>query len=344
MTRTWMEVFNPDATGRNGNGSNGHRPTAYDDDAALLDVYSRTVTQVAEKVSPSVVNVSVTSSRRVRTRSGQGFAEVPSSGSGVIVTPDGYVVTNSHVAHQANRLEVALSDGRNLSAQLVGDDPATDLAVLRIDAPDLSPTSLADSDALRVGQLVVAIGNPLGFQTTVTAGVVSAVGRSLRSQSGRLIDNVIQTDAALNPGNSGGPLVDSRGRIVGINTAVIWGAQGICFAVPSNTVRWVTALLIRDGQVRRAYLGVGAEVRRVPGTGRPGTAIGIVEVVAGSPAAYAGVRPGDVLTAIDGAPIKTVDDLYRHLTQANIGASVLLSIVRDGRTIELAATLAASSD
>ncbi|HEY3118426.1 MAG TPA: trypsin-like peptidase domain-containing protein, partial [Chloroflexota bacterium] len=223
-----------------GLGKGGGVAQAEAEDAELLDSYSRTVTRVAEEASRSVVNVSVVRKQQVRRRYGSEYADVPASGSGLIVAPDGYIVTNSHVVHGTTTADITLADGSTVPGQVVGEDPSTDLAVVRIDAPSLNATPLGDSAKLRVGQLVVAIGNPLGFQTTVTAGVVSALGRSLRSQSGRMIENVIQTDAALNPGNSGGPLVDSAGRAVGINTAIIWGAQGICFAIPSNTVRWVT--------------------------------------------------------------------------------------------------------
>lgn len=316
------------------------------DDEELLDSYSRTVTRIAQEVSPSVVNVSVVRRQPVRRRNARDYADVPSSGSGVIVTPDGYVVTNSHVVHGVGGADLALADGRTIRGQLVGEDPASDLAVLRIDVPGLVATPLGDSAKLRVGQLVVAIGNPLGFQTTVTTGVVSALGRSLRSRNGRLIDNVIQTDAALNPGNSGGPLVDSHGRVIGINTAIIWGAQGICFAIPSNTVRWVTGLLIKEGSVRRAFLGVGAEVRPVPSAnGRgPKTAVTIVEVVAGGPAEKAGVRSGDLLVAIDDSPLGTADDLYRLLSRTAVGATVALTLLRDGLTLERRATLTAAPD
>ena len=220
---------------------------------AVLDAYSAAVVAVADRVGPSVVNIAIEKDVTAQGPGGQRVYTVPGGGSGVVIAPDGYILSNSHVVHDAKNLEVTLADGRTLPARVIGDDPATDLAVIQTTAGGLPAARLGDSDSLKPGQLVIAIGNPLGFQATVTAGVVSALGRSLRSSSGRLIENVIQTDAALNPGNSGGPLVDSRGRVVGINTAIIQGAQGICFAVPVNTARWVAGLLINEGRVRRAY-------------------------------------------------------------------------------------------
>ena len=320
------------------------------DEVEALDAYSRTVVGVVDTVGPAVVKITAVHRGTARTPNGLVPYEAPGAGSGVIIAPDGYVLTNSHVVHNATRLEVGLADGRSYPATLVGDDPATDLAVIRVDATGLPAAPLGDSDRLRVGQLVVAIGNPLGFQATVTAGVVSALGRSLRGQSGRLIENVIQTSAPLNPGNSGGPLVDSRGRVVGINTAIIQGAQGICFAVPSSTARWVVGLLIRDGRVRRAFLGISGETRPL----RPYVArehgidamrgVGVVQVVSGSPADRAGVRTGDVIVSIDGAPIATVDDLQRFLGRATIGAAATLGIVRGSQYLILSATLVSAAD
>jgi S1-C subfamily serine protease len=263
------------------------------------------------------------------------------TGSGFVCAPDGFIVTNSHVVHAADQIEAALSDGRRLPASLVGDDPDTDLAVVRIHAPDLVAVSLGDSDALRVGQLVVAIGNPYGFQCTVTAGVVSALGRSFRSQTGRLLDNVIQTDAALNPGSSGGPLVDWRGEVVGVNTAVVLGAQGLCFAIAIGTVRFVVPRLIRDGRVRRGYIGLGGQTVRLP---RPlaralelpvESGVLVVTVESGGPAGQAGVREGDVLVAYDGRPVRNIDDLHRLLAEERVGLAARLTLVRRAEQLTL---------
>jgi S1-C subfamily serine protease len=327
-------------------GATGVAPRPLDDpDAEALDAYSRTVIRAVEKVGPAVVKIAATQRRLARTPRGPVPFEAPGTGSGVIITPDGYVLTNSHVVHDAIRLEVSLEDGRSFPARLVGDDPATDLAVIGIEAAGLPAAVLGDSDRLRVGQLVVAIGNPLGFQATVTAGVVSALGRSLRSESGRPIDNVIQTDAPLNPGNSGGPLVDSRGQVVGINTAIIQGAQGICFAVPANTARWVVGLLIRDGQVRRAFLGIGGEPRPLPAVvarehGLARTGVGVVSLSPGGPAEQAGIRVGDVVVAVDGVPTDSVDALMRFLSRAVPGKTATVCLVRGGQRLDLSVVLA----
>jgi len=308
---------------------------------AFLDAYSQAVITVADKVSPAVVNI------RTRGRAGP---HAEGAGSGVIIAPDGYALTNSHVVHGAGRLEATISDGRAFSARLVGDDPATDLAVITLDADGLPAAELGDSDRLRVGQLVIAIGNPLGFQATVTAGVVSALGRSLRGRGGRLIEDIIQTDAALNPGNSGGPLADSRGRTVGINTAIIQGAQGICFAIPINTARWVAGLLIKDGRVRRAYLGVAGEERRLhPSVVRRGgpavpTGVAVVNVITGSPAEAAGVRAGDVIVALDDTTVRTIDDVHRFLSRAPIGCDTQIAVLRGAERISLRAKLVAAPE
>lgn len=305
------------------------------DDAALLDAYSVAVIGAAETISPSVVNIEIRHKAADRAPTPlRGPNPLRGSGSGFIFTPDGFILTNSHVVHHADQIDVALSDGRRYPGRLVGDDPDTDLAVIRIDAPNLAAAQLGDSNGIRVGQLVVAVGNPYGFQCTVTAGVVSAMGRSLRSNSGRLIDNVIQTDAALNPGNSGGPLVNSRGEVIGVNTAIILPAQGICFAIAVNTAKFVAVRLIRDGRVRRSFLGVAGQNVSLPRSlARQlnlATASGVLvlSVEKDSPAQKGGLVEGDVVIAIDGAAIKGVDDLHTHLTDQKIGAQSELTIIR----------------
>ncbi|HTW93376.1 MAG TPA: trypsin-like peptidase domain-containing protein [Tepidisphaeraceae bacterium] len=297
-----------------------------------LDAYSRAVMRAVEAVGPSVVNI------EIRGAKGGG------SGSGFIFTPDGFVLTNSHVVHGAKAIEAALSDGRHFTAQVVGDDPDTDLAVVHIDAPTLPHASLGDSAALSVGQLVVAIGNPLGFQYTVTAGVVSATARAFRSSAGRLIDNIIQTDAALNPGNSGGPLADSRGRVVGVNTAVILPAQGLCFAIPSNTAAFVAGQLINYGRVRRSYIGLaGQDVplhRRIVRFHNLEADSGVL--VAGvepnSPAADGGVQQGDILLRFDGKTVARVDDLHRLLTEERVGKTYSITVLRNLELVDLQLT------
>ncbi|HEY6209401.1 MAG TPA: trypsin-like peptidase domain-containing protein [Gemmatimonadales bacterium] len=312
-------------------------------DGELLDAYSRVVTAVAERVGPAVVSVEV---RHRVERRGRPGGEVPGHGSGFVFTPDGLVLTNSHVVHGATRIEAAFPDGRRFRGELVGDDPETDVAVIRVPpAPDPGPPAVAelgDSAGLRVGQLVVAIGNPLGFQSTVTAGVVSALGRSFRSVTGRLIDDVIQTDAALNPGNSGGPLVDSRGEVVGINTAVILPAQGICFAVGINTAKFVAAQLIRHGKIRRGRIGVAGQnvpllrlaVRAHALEGKTGVLVTGVEP--NSPAEQAGVRAGDIIVGFDGKPVTGIDDLHRLLATDRIGVQTTVSVLRNADKLELA--------
>ena len=314
-----------------------------DPEQHLLDAYSQAVTQAVERVGPAVVKIDVGHGPPA----GKG-ARPDGSGSGVLFTPDGLLLTNSHVVHGARSREVTLPDGHRLPADLVGDDPDTDLAVLRVSGSDLADATLGDSGSLKVGQLVIAIGNPFGFQATVTAGVVSALGRSLRSRSGRLMDNIIQTDAALNPGSSGGPLVDSRGLVVGVNTAVILPAQGLCFAIPANTVRWVASALIRDGRIRRAYLGVGGQhVRLQRRTMRAHgieseNALMVVHVESGGPAQAAGLMDGDIVIACDGVPITGVDDLHRLLDEHKIGVRTTLTILRHGVKRELVAIPAES--
>jgi S1-C subfamily serine protease len=265
--------------------------------------------------------------------------EMHGAGSGVIITPDGYILTNSHVVSQADRIEIRLQDGRELQATPIGNDPHSDLAVVRVQEAKLPSADLGDSSALRVGQLVIAIGNPLGFQATVTTGVVSALGRTLRAQTGRLMENVIQTDAALNPGNSGGPLVDFRGRVVGINTAVIMGSQGISFAIPSSTARWVAGQLIREGRVRRAYLGVSGQTvklqRRevIEYAAAAPTAVRIIEVQPNTAASNAALQAGDLVTKVGEVTVTSVDDLQRALGRHAIGAPLAVEIVREGRRL-----------
>ena len=298
------------------------------DDTEILDAYSRAVVSVVDAVGPAVV--SITTGRH---DAGSGRAAA-GAGSGVIVTPDGYVLTNNHVVDGAGRLEAALTDGRTLTARLVGADPSTDLALIRLAASDLPVASLGRSAVLRVGQLVVAIGNPMGFQSTVSAGVVSALGRSFRSRTGRLIENVIQTDVALNPGSSGGPLVDSAGRVVGVNTAIIAMAQGLSFAIPIDTASWVIGEVLAHGRVRRAWLGLVAQTRPIdrPGArrlGLPGPhVVEIVSVEPGGPAAQAGLRTGDWIVALGGHATPTVDDLHRRLAATAIGVPVAVGVVR----------------
>jgi S1-C subfamily serine protease len=311
--------------------------TAWDD--SLLDAYSRAVTGAVERISPAVVNIEVHQSAG-RTRSGEP-RERHGGGSGFVFTPDGLILTNSHVVHDAVKIAIAFSDGRRMPAVLIGDDPASDLAVIRVDDPSLTVAALGDSQRLRVGQVVIAIGAPYGFQSTVTAGVVSALGRSLRSYSGRMIDDVIQTDASLNPGNSGGPLVDSSGRVVGVNTATILPAQGICFAIGINTAKFVASRLLRDGRIRRSYIGVSAQTvpvhRRVVRFYDLPAEMGavVISVEEGSPAKRAGLREGDVIVALDGKPVAGVDDLHRLLTEVRVGVSSALTVLRWTEKLEL---------
>lgn len=309
-------------------------------DASLLDAYSRAVIGAVEKVSPAVVNVEVHQTAG-RTRSGEP-RERRGGGSGFVFTPDGLILTNSHVVHSATRVEVTLSDGRRVPAHTIGDDPATDLAVIRIDAGGLQTVALGDSQQLRPGQLAIAIGNPYGFQSTVTSGVISALGRSLRSYSGRLIEDVIQTDAALNPGNSGGPLVDPQGRVIGVNTATILPAQGICFAIGINTAKFVASRLLRDGRIRRSWIGVSAQTvpihrRVVRFYSLPQeTGVVVLGVEERSPARTAGLREGDVIVALDEKPVAGVDDLHRLLTDAQVGARCVLTVIRHTERLALA--------
>jgi S1-C subfamily serine protease len=303
-------------------------------DESPLDAYSRVVSSVADRVGPAVVRVESGGQDR---RGG--------IGSGVIIADDGLVLTNSHVVAGASRVRLALSEGRETEAQVLGDDPDTDLALLRAELPRGIPAAaLGDSKKLKRGHLVVAIGNPLGFESTVTAGVVSALGRSLRSQKGRLIEDVIQTDAALNPGNSGGPLVSASGEVVGINTAMIGGAQGLCFAVSSNTALFVVTEFIGHGRVRRAHLGIAAQTLPLPrriavATGAGPLAVRIGEIEPKGPAELAGLKAGDIILMLDGVPVTGADDLIRLLGADRIGRAVELAVLRHGRVEKLAVTL-----
>jgi S1-C subfamily serine protease len=318
----------------------GTNENAVTDDSVLLDAYSQAVTRAVEKVSPSVVNIEVHQSVRSRRRAEP--QERRGGGSGFIFTPDGLILTNSHVVHDASRIEVTVADGGKLPARTIGDDPATDLAVIQIDGAGLVAAALGDSQALRVGQLVMAIGSPYGFQSTVTAGVVSALGRSLRSYSGRLIEDVIQTDAALNPGNSGGPLVASDGRVVGVNTATILPAQGICFAIGINTAKFVASRLLRDGRIRRSYIGVSAQTapihrRLVRYYDLPKeTGVVVLSSEPNSPAQRAGLREGDVLVAFEGQAVAGVDDLHRVLSDVRAGVRAELAVLRGTERLALA--------
>ncbi len=308
----------------------------------LLDAYSHAVVSTAEKVSPSVVNIEVHQQQNGRRSTDPRHPrEAHGTGSGFFFTPDGFILTNSHVVHQAAGLAVTLSDGRRYPGYLVGDDPDTDLAVIQIDAPNLQPVSLGDSQAIRVGQLAIAIGNPYGFQCTVTAGVVSALGRTLRSTSGRLIDSIIQTDAALNPGNSGGPLVSSHGEVIGVNTAVILPAQGICFAIGINTAKFVAGRLIKDGKIRRGYIGViGQNVpipRRVVRFHDLPVESGILvaSIEPRSPAQRAGLLEGDVIVGYAGRPVAGIDDLHKLLADETVGVQAPLTILRRAEKLVL---------
>lgn len=303
------------------------------DDRGLLDAYSDRVASAVERAGPAVIHLEV-----------RGNDAPGGSGSGFFISPDGYALTNSHVVHGAREIRAALADGRRAPAQLIGDDPDTDLAVVRVAANDVPHLPLADSSRVRVGQIAVAIGSPMGFQQTVTAGIVSALGRSLRAQSGRAIDNIIQTDAALNPGNSGGPLVDSRGEVIGVNTAIIRPAQGICFAIASNIARWVTGLLIKEGRVRRSFIGVAGQtvplLRKLILAYRleAKTGVLVAKVEPGSPAANAGVLEGDIIVSLDGQPTSRVESLHYLLTADRIGSGTEILVLRGVERVALSVT------
>jgi S1-C subfamily serine protease len=294
---------------------------AQPDDGRLLDAYSSAVIHAVETVGPAVVKI----------EAGRG------GGSGVLFTPDGLILTNSHVVEDGGPLTVVMTDGRSLRADVIGQDADTDLAVIRVDGSAMPFATLGDSRAVRVGQIAIAIGNPYGFHHSVTAGVVSALGRSLRARSGRLMDDIIQTDAALNPGNSGGPLVTTRGEVIGVNTATILPAQGLCFAIASNTARFVAARLIRDGRIRRSYIGLAGQTVPIPrAVARENqlavtSGVFVVSVEPNSPAALAGVKDGDVVLAFAGTPVTGVDDLHRLLTEERIAEPTPMTFLRSAR-------------
>jgi S1-C subfamily serine protease len=299
------------------------------EDTDLLDAYSRAVVAAVDLVAPAVVRIE---------------RDEASAGSGFLFTPDGFILTNSHVVHDARRVDVTLMDGERHGAHIVGDDVDSDLAVVRVEGGARAWLVLGDSRAVRVGQVAIAVGNPYGFQHTVTSGVVSALGRSLRARSGRLMDDIIQTDAALNPGNSGGPLVTTRGDVIGVNTAAILPGQGLCFAIASNTARFVASRLIRDGRLRRGYLGIAAQLVAVPPRIRRAhqlsatSGVLVASLEPSSSAAAAGVHVGDILVAVDHEPIAGPDDLHRHLTGDCIGAPLAVVLLRDGQRIEVVVT------
>jgi S1-C subfamily serine protease len=315
-----------------------HPAVAANPDAALHDAYSGAVIAAVARVAPAVVHVGVRRQRGKRSARSEG------AGSGFLITPDGYLLTNNHVAGGAEAIEVVLADGRRASAEIVGDDPDSDLSLLKVAASELAWCRLGDSSRVAVGQIAIAIGSPYGFQHTVTAGIVSALGRSMRAQTGRLLDNVLQTDAALNPGNSGGPLVDARGEVIGVNTAVILPAQGICFAIAASTAERVAVALIRDGRVRRAYLGLGGQTHPMPRrvvrhfglTIDSGVRVETLE--RGSPAADAGMKSGDIIVGIDGIPVADVDALQRRLGADAIARPLPVIVVRGNKTHALIVT------
>lgn len=314
-------------------------------DDELLDQYSRVVSRTVKEVSPAVVKIDVVLALDPSVRKDPRLPkEAKGSGSGFVFTPDGFIITNSHVVHSAKDIDVLFTDGRRLKGRLIGDDPHTDLAVVKVDGFNLKYAKLGDASALQVGQVAIAIGNPFGFECSVTSGIVSALGRSIRSNSGRLIDQVIQTDAALNPGNSGGPLVNSRGEVIGVNTAIILPAQGICFAVPVNTAKWVASQLMTEGRIRRAYIGVGGQnillpqgivhVAQVPVEG----GVHVASIEENSPAHLGGIREGDVIIAVNGNLVKSMDDLHKFLTKEKIGERTRFMLIRQFEKIALDVT------
>ena len=314
------------------------------EDEELFDSYSKAVVAASEAVSPSVVKIEITQKAPVRGRRPRqqqdGDGNVGGSGSGFVFTPDGFILTNSHVVSGARSIHAVLNDGNRFEASLVGDDPDTDLAVVRINAPGLKATRFGSSNLLKVGQLAIAIGNPYGFQTTVTAGVVSALGRGLRAKSGRLIDDVIQTDASLNPGNSGGPLIDSTGRVIGVNTATILNAQGLCFAIAVDTAKFVASRLMRDGRIRRSYIGMAGQ--NVPMLRRVAHHYGlknkngilVISMDEGSPAKKAGLQEGDVIYKFAGQTVEGIDELHRLLTEDRVGTEEKIKVIRRTQDLE----------
>ena len=304
-------------------------------DGSLLDAYSQAVASAVARVAPAVAHVSVLSHRERRSGG---------SGSGFFIAPDGVLVTNSHVASGAREIEVTLADGRSAPAHVVGDDPDSDLAVLKVGVNDAPIARFGDSARLSVGQIAIAIGSPYGFQHSVTAGIVSALGRSMRAKTGRLLDNVLQTDAALNPGNSGGPLTNSAGEVIGVNTAVILPAQGICFAIAASTAERVASLLIRTGRVRRGWLGVGGMTYRLARRYvhyfhlANADAVRVESIERGSPAAAADIQPGDIIVSIDGRPVESVDELQHRLGEESIGRRLEVTLIRRDRMLQAAVT------
>jgi S1-C subfamily serine protease len=304
-------------------------------DENIFDAYSLAVTKAVETVSPAVVNINIFTAGKNKQNQRRG------SGSGFIFTPDGFILTNSHVVNKAKQIEVVLSDGRKFNADLIGNDPDTDLAVIRIDSTGITPASLGDSSKIKIGQLVVAIGNPYGFQASVTAGVVSALGRSLRANTGRLIDNVIQTDAALNPGNSGGPLVNSKGEVIGVNTAAILPAQNICFATAINTAKFIAAKLIKDGKIKRSYIGIAGQDapihrRIVYHYSLPSDkSIMVISIEKNSPAEKARVQTGDRIISFNSTPVTGIDDLHKMLTETQVGVKTDIKVLRGTEILDL---------
>lgn len=302
-------------------------------DRPLLDAYSETVSGAVERAGPAVIHLEV-----------HGQENTTGSGSAFFISPDGYALTNSHVVHGAKEIRASLADGRRLSVTLIGDDPDTDLAVVRVDVTDVPHLAFADSDRVRPGQIAVAIGSPMGFQQTVTAGIVSGLGRSLRAQSGRAIDNIIQTDAALNPGNSGGPLVNTQGQVIGVNTAIIRPAQGICFAIASNIARWVAGWLIKEGRVRRSFVGIAGQTvpllrKLILAYLLPAeSGVLIAHVEPASPGARALLREGDIIVAFGDQPTPRIETLHRLLTADRIGSIVELQVLRGVELLSLSLT------